>query len=249
MKAFGIDIGGSGIKGAIVDLERGMLDHERIRIPTPRPAVPESMLDIVGRIVGQAAWSDPFGCTFPGVVQNGVIRTATNLHDEWVGVGAEDMLQQKTGFDAAVLNDADAAGAAEMRYGAGRPFHQSGVVLVLTFGTGIGSALFTNGELSPNTELGELELDGQIAEKRAAGRLREEEIIGWKEWAERVQKYLRYVENLFWPDLIIFGGGISAEADKFLPNIQTRTRVVPAELKNDAGIVGAAMAGADRFKV
>jgi polyphosphate glucokinase len=242
LRAIGIDIGGSGVKGAIVDLECGALEHARIRIPTPRPAMPNAVVDVVARIIEQTSWTGPIGCAFPGVVQNGITRNATNLHDAWIGMNAEQMLRERIGQSVRVLNDADAAGAAEMRFGAGRAFRESGVVLMLTFGTGIGSALFTNGVLSPNTELGVLELDGQIAEERAAGRLREENLIDWKTWTERVQKYLIYVENLFWPDLIIFGGGISAESERFLPNIATRTRVVPAELRNDAGIVGAALA-------
>jgi polyphosphate glucokinase len=243
LKAFGIDIGGSGIKGAIVDLNRGALDHQRIRIATPSPGTPAAVMDVVAQIVESASWRGPIGCAFPGVVLNGVTRTATNLHKAWIDVNIEELLRDRIGQTARVINDADAAGTAEMRFGAGRPYHDSGVVLMLTFGTGIGSALFTNGVLSPNSELGELELNGHIAETQAAGRLREENVLDWCEWTNRVQRYLTYVENLFWPDLIIFGGGISSESDRFLPNIKTRTRVVPAELRNNAGIVGAALAG------
>lgn len=241
--AFGVDVGGSGIKGARVDLASGKMLTERLRIPTPQPATPDRVMDVVAEVVVQSQWDGPFGCTFPAVVQDGVVRTATNIDDTWLGTNARVGLQKRLNHPVRVLNDADAAGMAEMKFGAGIPCQSRGVVLMLTFGTGIGSALFTNGQLLPNTELGDLQIDGYIAETRAAGRLREEEILGWDEWIGRVQAYLTHVELLFWPDLIIFGGGISELHDQFLPRLKTRARLVPADLRNNAGIVGAAYAG------
>ncbi|WP_240506218.1 polyphosphate--glucose phosphotransferase [Thermoactinospora rubra] len=233
--ALGIDIGGSGVKGAPVDVTTGSLTQDRLRIPTPQPATPDAVAAVVREIVKHFAWTGPVGVTFPGVVVDGVVRTAANVDRSWVGVDARAL------FDgAAVLNDADAAGIAEMTFGQGRG--RTGTVLVLTFGTGIGSALFAGGVLVPNTELGHLELHGRDAEHRASDRAREEHDLSWEKWAERVEEYLRHVEMLFSPSLIVIGGGVSKKADKFLPHIGIDTPVVPAALQNQAGIVGAAMA-------
>ncbi len=241
-EAFGIDIGGSGIKGARVDLDTGKLLTERFRIATPRPATPDAVMDLAARIVAKGNWTGPVGCAFPAVLKDGVVQTAANVDKSWIGVNGEHALRSRTGQPVHMLNDADAAGIAEIEYGAGAPFRQHGVVIVLTFGTGLGSAVFVDGHLHPNTELGHLELDGHEAESQAAGRLREEEGLSWEQWIARVQRYLSYVESLLWPDLIIFGGGISKNSDQFLPQIDTRARLVPARLLNNAGIAGAAYA-------
>jgi polyphosphate glucokinase len=237
MEVLGIDIGGSGVKGAPVDIEAGEFTEERLRIPTPRPAEPGPVAEVVAEIVAHFGWTGPVGVTFPGVVMDGVVRTAVNLHPAWVGVNAAELFG-----GASVLNDADAAGLAEMTFGKGRG--ERGTVLMLTFGTGIGSALFVDGTLVPNTELGHLELHGKDAEQRASDRAREEHDLGWHEWAKRVQEYLKHVEMLFSPSLIIIGGGVSKKADKFLPHLHLDTPVIPAELENQAGIVGAARAAA-----
>ncbi|MGY0492047.1 polyphosphate--glucose phosphotransferase [Streptomyces sp. WG-D5] len=244
MQIFGVDIGGSGIKGAPVDLGRGDLAQERHKVLTPHPATPEAVADGVKQVVDHFgdARPDRVGITFPGVVTGGsTIRTAANVDKSWVDVDAQDLLSKKLGgLPVTVLNDADAAGVAEMNFGAGRG--RKGTVLLLTFGTGIGSALFSEGVLVPNTELGHLELDGHDAEKRASTKAREDHDLSWEHWAHRVQKYLAHVEMLFSPDLFIIGGGISRKAHKFLPLIEgIKAEIVPAELQNNAGIVGAAM--------
>jgi len=238
---FGIDIGGSGIKGAPVDLSTGQLLTERCRIATPQPATPLAVSGTVAEIVEMFQWNGPIGCTIPAVVQKGVVHNATNIDKTWIGVSAEEMLTERLNRSAKVINDADAAGLAEMKFGAGAGYSEGKVVLMLTFGTGIGSTLFVNGQQVPNMELGDLELDGHNAEQHAAGRLREEDLVSWSEWTSRVERYLQHVENLFWPDLIIFGGGISNLASEFLPHIKTRTLIVPAKLRNNAGITGAAL--------
>ncbi len=236
---FGIDIGGSGMKAAIVDLADGRLLSERTRIPTPRPATPEAMADVARQLVEHHEWTDPIGVGFPGIVRHGTVGSAINLDPSWVAVDADRVFTESCGVDVALVNDADAAGLAEMRYGAGRGV--DGVVLVLTFGTGIGSGLFVDGILVPNTELGHIELDGRDAESHAAASVREREGIGWKQWAPRVERYLRHLEMLFSPDLFIVGGGASKVADKWLPLISINTEIVPAAMANNAGIVGAAL--------
>ncbi|MEV8525867.1 polyphosphate--glucose phosphotransferase [Streptomyces sp. NPDC052000] len=241
---FGVDIGGSGIKGAPVDLDRGDLTRERHKVLTPQPATPDDVAGCVAEVVGHFGWSGPVGITFPGVVTANTIRTAANVATEWVGVDAARLLGDRLGgLPVTVLNDADAAGVAEMRFGAGRG--RKGSVVLLTFGTGIGSALFTGGRLVPNTELGHLELHGHDAEKHASTKVKEDEGLSWQHWAHRVQKYLAHVEMLFSPELFIIGGGVSRKAEKFLPLIKgIKAEVVPAELQNNAGIVGAAMVAA-----
>jgi polyphosphate glucokinase len=240
---FGIDIGGSGIKGAPVDLDRGAFEAERVRIPTPQPATPDAVVEVVAQVLEQAP-DGPFGLTLPAVVMHGVARTAANIDDAWVGTDVVALVRERTGRDAVVLNDADAAGVAEARYGAARDV--DGVVLLLTLGTGIGSALLVDGRLVPNTELGHVELDGQVAEHRAADSAREREDLSWQDWAERVERYLRHVDRLLWPDLVVLGGGVSKKAHKWLPLLDVRPELRTAELRNDAGIVGAALLAAER---
>ncbi len=237
----GIDIGGTGIKAAPVDTETGQLTAERKKIQTPHPATPDAVIDVAARLVQDFSWTGPVGMTFPGVVVAGVVHTAANVDHGWIGVDAAKTFEAATRLTATVLNDADAAGAAEMRFGAGKG--ASGTVLLLTFGTGIGSALFTDGVLVPNTEFGHIEIRGKDAEKRASELAREERDLSWEAWAERVDEYLAHMEALLSPGLIIIGGGISRKSDKFLPLLSgLRARVVPAALHNDAGIVGAALA-------
>ncbi|WP_433241047.1 polyphosphate--glucose phosphotransferase [Streptosporangium sp. CA-135522] len=242
MEALGIDIGGSGIKGAPVDIVKGELTRERLRIPTPVPAAPKAVAAVVAQIVEHFGWAGPVGVTFPGVVVDGITRTAANVDQSWIGEDARALFAKVTGMPVTVLNDADAAGLAEMEVGAGRG--RNGVVLMLTFGTGIGSALFVDGHLVPNTELGHLEIRGKDAEKRASDHAREDHELSWDKWAGRVEEYLQRVEALFSPSLIIIGGGVSKKSEKFLPKVEVRTPVVPATLQNEAGIVGAAMAAA-----
>ncbi|MFF0310494.1 polyphosphate--glucose phosphotransferase [Streptosporangium sp. NPDC004379] len=240
MEALGIDIGGSGIKGAPVDVATGRLTRDRLRVPTPDPAAPEAVAEVVAQITGHFAWTGPVGITFPGVVVDGVTMSAANVDRSWIGLDARALFAKATGLPVTVLNDADAAGVAEMTHGAAR--ETAGVVLMLTFGTGIGSALFADGRLVPNTELGHLELHGKEAERRASDHAREAHDLSWDKWAERVEEYLRHVEMLFSPALIVVGGGVSKKSEKFLPKVRLRTPVVPAALLNEAGIVGAAMA-------
>ncbi|MEM1332299.1 MAG: ROK family protein [Actinomycetota bacterium] len=240
---FGIDIGGTGMKAAVVDLDTGSLVTERYRIDTPRPATPASMIDVVRELVDHHDWTGPVGCAFPAVVQRGVVHSAANIDESWLEVDADrlftEALGRTTDDGVVMLNDADAAGIAEVRFGAGRG--RSGVVMMLTFGTGIGSGLFVDGVLVPNTELGHLELDGHDAETRAAASVKKREDLSWSDWGERVEHYLRHVERLFSPDLFIIGGGASKKAEKWLPDLDIRTEIVPAELLNNAGIVGAAV--------
>ncbi len=240
MTVLGIDIGGSGVKGAPVDVGAGALADERYRLETPRPATPDAVVAVLAEVAGRWPGTGPVGVTFPGVVRRGVIGTAANLHPDWVGVDAATLFADATGRPVTVLNDADAAGIAEVAFGVGRGV--AGVVLLVTFGTGIGTALFLDGRLVPNTELGHLELNGADAELHAADRIRDERKLSWEAWASRVQDYLRLVERLLTPDLIVIGGGVSKKADRFLPHVRIDTRVVPALLQNNAGIVGAAMA-------
>ena len=240
---FGVDIGGTGIKGAPVDLDQGALSEERHKIPTPQPATPEAVIDGVHEVVSHFGWTGAVGVTFPGVVVDGVTRTAANVDAGWVGFDARGQLSERLGAPVVVLNDADAAGVAEMTFGAGRG--RGGTIILLTLGTGIGSALFVDSRLVPNTELGHLELHGHDAEKRASVKAREDEDLSWEHWAHRLTKYLAHVEMLFSPDLFVLGGGISRKADKFVPLLDgISAEIVPAELQNNAGIVGAAMAAA-----
>jgi polyphosphate glucokinase len=243
--AFGVDIGGSGIKGAPVDLRAGRLRTERLRIPTPRPSTPEAVLAAVGEVLTQFGNPKRFGVTFPGVVKNGTVRTAANVDAGWVDFDAVLALRESTGADVAVLNDADAAGLAEARFGAAKG--QGGVVIMLTLGTGIGTAVLIDGKLVPNTELGHLEIDGRDAETRASDSARGRDDLDWQHWAKRLSKYVRHLEALLWPDMIIFGGGVSKKSEKWLPLVRhVRTPMVPATLANDAGIIGAALWARER---
>ena len=240
-QALGIDIGGTGIKAAPVDLTKGALTAERSRLDTPHPAAPDPIAAVVGELVRRFSWTGPIGITFPGVIKDGVICTAANLDPSCIGVNARELLGTAAGQPVTVLNDADAAGLAEMRFGAGAG--QQGTVLLLTLGTGIGSALFSGGALVPNTEFGHIEIHGKDAERHASDHAREEHQLSWGKWAERVDEYLHQMEALLSPDLIIIGGGVSKHADKFVPRLTgLHARVVPAAMLNNAGIVGAAMA-------
>jgi polyphosphate glucokinase len=242
-QVLGIDIGGTGIKAAPVEVTNGTLAAARVKLDTPQPARPDEVADVVRELTSGFGWTGPAGITFPGVVTGGVIRTAANLGKAWIGTDARELFGKATGLNVTVLNDADAAGMAEMKFGAGAG--QQGTVLMLTLGTGIGSALFTGGALVPNTEFGHIEIRGKDAEKRASEHAREENSLSWGKWAGRVDEYLLHMEALLAPDLIIIGGGISKRSDKFLPRLTgLRAKVVPAAMLNDAGIVGAAMAGA-----
>ncbi|MGO0577504.1 polyphosphate--glucose phosphotransferase [Ornithinimicrobium panacihumi] len=238
----GIDIGGSGIKGAPVDLAKGQLAADRHKIETPKGATPEDVAEVVEQIVEHFAdevdKNTPIGITVPGVIHHGVVKFAANIDKSWIETDADKLFTERLGREVHVVNDADAAGMAEVHYGAGKDV--KGVVLLTTLGTGIGSALFLDGKLLPNTELGHLEIDGHDAETRAASSAKEREDLSYKEWAERLQRYYSHVEALLWPDLIIVGGGISRKSDKFLPRLDLRTPIVPADLRNEAGIIGAA---------
>ncbi len=242
----GVDFGGSGIKAAPVDLLRGEFAAERIRIPTPEPATPQAVAEVVAELLDRIGTPETaaVGVTVPGVVANGVVRTAANIDPSWIDADADAMFDECLGRDVHVLNDADAAGLAEVRYGAARD--RQGLVIVTTLGTGIGSAMVYDGVLVPNSELGHLEIDGTNAESRAANRAREDEELSWEAWAKRLTRYYRRVEELFTPDLFVVGGGVSKHAAKFLPLLDIRTEIVPATLRNTAGIVGAALVAQER---
>lgn len=236
----GIDFGGSGIKGAPVDLEAGDFAAERVRIPTPQPSTPSAVAQVLVELLARFPQSTgPVGVTVPGVVRHGVVSSAANIDDTWVGTDADAVFTAATARDVHVVNDADAAGLAEVRYGAARG--RRGLVIVTTLGTGIGSALVHDGVLVPNSELGHLEVEGHNAESRAANSARERENLSMEEWAGRLRTYYRTVEMLFSPDLFVVGGGISKQADEFLPLLGLDTEIVPAQLLNKAGIVGAAL--------
>jgi len=245
MRILGIDIGGSGIKGAPVRTKKGTLAKERYRIATPQPATPAAVADAVAEIVDHFRWKGPVGCTFPAVVKEGIIYSAANVDKSWIGVDGARLLGEKTGCPVLVINDADAAGLAEMKYGAGKG--RDGVVFMLTFGTGIGSAVFIDGVLMPNTELGHMEIKSSLrgsveSELYASDRARQEEGLSWADWAARAGEYLAALESLFSPDLFILGGGVSKKHEKFMSLLHTRAKIVPAHLRNEAGIVGAALA-------
>ncbi|MGO9508483.1 MAG: polyphosphate--glucose phosphotransferase [Mycobacterium sp.] len=240
-RGFGIDVGGSGIKGGIVDLDTGQLIGDRIKLLTPQPATPSAVAKTIAEVVNGFGWTGPLGVTYPGVVTHGVVQTAANVDKAWIGTNARDIISAELeGQDVAILNDADAAGLAEERYGAGKG--HSGLVVLLTFGTGIGSAVIHNGTLIPNTEFGHLEVGGREAEQRAAASVKEKFDWSYEKWTKQVTRVLVAIENVIWPDLFIAGGGISRKADKWIPLLNNRTPVVPAALQNTAGIVGAAMA-------
>jgi polyphosphate glucokinase len=240
-RGFGIDVGGSGIKGGVVDLDSGQLIGDRVKLLTPQPATPLAVARTIAEVVNAFGWTGPLGVTYPGVVTHGIVQTAANVHKSWIGTNAREIISAELdGQDVTVLNDADAAGLAEERYGAGKG--HTGLVVLLTFGTGIGSAVIHNGTLIPNTEFGHLEVDGKEAEHRAASSVKENNGWSFKKWAKEVTRVLITIENAMWPDLFIAGGGISRKADKWIHLLENRTPVVPAALQNTAGIVGAAMA-------
>jgi polyphosphate glucokinase len=240
VEILGIDIGGTGIKGAPVDTLTGELLGERFRLLTPSPATPAAVSATVAEVVAHFSWHGLIGCGFPAAIRGGKVRTAGHVAKEWIGCEAEKLFRESTGCPVTVLNDADAAGCAEMHFGVGRG--RQGVVLIVTLGTGIGTALFLDGHLVPNTEMGHIEIRGKDAEVRAAASARERQDWSWKQWARRVDEYLKHMNAYLWPDLIIIGGGVSKKADKFLPLLTVATEVVAAQMENEAGIVGAAVA-------
>lgn len=240
MNILGIDVGGSGIKGAPVDVSTGELLEERYRIKTPKGAKPEPVAETAAKIANYFDWKGPIGIGFPAPIKGGVAMMAANISKKWVGVNADELFSQMTGLPCTTLNDADAAGLAEMGFGAGRG--QPGTVIVLTLGTGIGTAIFNRGRLLPNTEFGHVEVDGYEAELRASDFARKREDLSWKQYAKRLDRYLEVMEKLFWPNLFIVGGGISKKNEKYLPLLSIDTPVVPAQMLNEAGIIGAALA-------
>jgi polyphosphate glucokinase len=243
----GIDVGGSGIKGAPVDLQKGAFAAKRLRIDTPQASTPEAVAEVIDQIVDHfedVRGDSPIGVTVPGVVTNGVVRSAANIDKTWLDFEAEKMLEQKLGHDIVLVNDADAAGVAELHYGAAKG--QRGLVILTTLGTGIGTALIHDGVLVPNSELGHLEIDGRDAEDQAASSVKDNEGLTYEEWAKRLQRYYSHLESLLWPDLFVVGGGVSKDSDKFLHLLDLRTPIVPAALRNKAGIIGAAHLAAHR---
>lgn len=244
MHILGIDIGGSGIKGAVVDIEKGEFVGERHRIPTPQPAKPQPVAAVVAEIVDHFAYSGPIGVTFPAIIHNGVAKSAANVDEDFIGTDVAHLIHEATGQSTVVLNDADAAGIAEMRFGAGKD--RLGTVIILTLGTGIGSAIFRKGVLVPNSELGHIYLSwGMEAEHYAAERIRGEEDLSWKEWGHRVNKVFQHIDFIFSPDALIVGGGVSKKYEKYFKYIDVSCDLVPAELRNQAGIIGAALAAQD----
>jgi polyphosphate glucokinase len=240
-RGFGVDVGGSGVKGGIVDLDTGQLIGERFKLATPQPATPKAVAETIAAVVREFGWTDRLGVTYPGVVTDGIARTAANVDKGWIGTNAREVIGAKLdGQQVTVLNDADAAGLAEEKFGAGKD--NTGIIVLLTFGTGIGSAVIHNGVLLPNTEFGHLEVGGKEAEHRAASSIKDKKGWSYERWTEEVTRVLVVIENAIWPDLFIAGGGISRKADKWIPLLKNRTPVVGAALQNTAGIVGAAMA-------
>lgn len=242
-QGFGIDIGGSGIKGGPVDLRTGELADERFKLATPQPSTPEAVAATVTDVVRHFGWSGPFGCTFPAVVTAGVARTAANVDHAWIGTDIAAVVGAAAGQRVTAMNDADAAGVAEVRFGAARD--RRGLVVLVTLGTGIGTALVHDGVLIPNSELGHLEVDGHDAEERTSASARERSDMSWEKWAKRLQRYLSALESYLWPELFVIGGGVSRRSEKFLPLVEVRTPIVPAVLQNTAGIVGAAVLAAE----
>jgi len=241
MAVLGLDFGGSGIKGAPVDTETGQFILPRLRCPTPVPGKPNEVADVIAEIVEHFQWNGKIGCGFPGIVQHGVGMSAANVHKNWVGTDIAKLLTVRTGCPTTVVNDADAAGMAEMKSGAGREY-QKGVVLMVTLGTGIGTGIFVNGNLLPNSEFGHMQIRGKDAEHRASAAVRTDKDLSWEQWGKRVNEFLLTMEGLLWPDLIIIGGGVSKESEKFFPFLTVQAKIVPAMLLNNAGIVGAALA-------
>jgi polyphosphate glucokinase len=244
MNILGIDVGGSGIKGAIVDVESGRLSSQQVEIATPQPATPQLVVEVVDQLVKMCQWSGTIGCGFPAVIQAGVAKTAANVDVSWIDTDVQQLIYDKTGCPCSVVNDADAAGLAEMRFGTG--VGRMGTVLVLTLGTGIGSALFHQGMLFPNLELGSLDFKGTPIENYASAAVRTKEKLSWEEWSKRLNVFLQQVERLLAPDLIIIGGGVSSEHEHYFPYLETQAELIPARLFNQAGIVGAASYAAEK---
>lgn len=241
MEVLGIDIGGSGIKGGIVDIGKGEMVSDRFRLATPIPAKPEPVAEKIQEIAQHFNWKGKIGCGFPGVVRHSIVYSVPNLHNKsWKGTNIDELFQKYTGLPTKVINDADAAGWAEMKYGAGKD-REKGVILMLTLGTGIGSAIFVDGHLLPNVEFGHLELNGKEAEKRASAAVKDDKKLSWEEWGERLDTYLQYVEHLIYPDLIIIGGGVSSKFDQFNKYLHVESEIVQAKFLNNAGIIGAAL--------
>jgi len=240
MEVLGIDIGGSALKAAPVDTASGTLLAERLRLPTPERVAPERMAELVADVARRFGWRGAVGVGFPAVVQQGVALTAANVAPAWIGDNLEARFAAATGLPVTAINDADAAGLAEMRFGAGAG--RTGTVILVTVGTGLGTALFSGGRLFPNTELGHLLLKGQEAERYASDAARKRKGLSWKQWSRRFSRYLQHLDQLFWPDLFILGGGASRRHEKFLPHLAVRAELAVARLQNDAGIVGAALA-------
>lgn len=239
MEILGIDVGGSGIKGAVVETKNGKLISERIRIETPQPATPELVSETIATLVKQLKYKGSIGVGFPAAIIQGVVKTASNIDKSWIGVNANKLFSKSTKCHVFTLNDADAAGIAEDKYGGGKNIE--GVVIIITIGTGVGTAFFSNGRLVPNTEVGHIVMpNGLKAEHYVSDFVRQRDDLSWDVWTSRMNEYLEYLENLFYPDLIIVGGGISKKSDKFLEGIKTRSKVIPAKLLNNAGIIGAA---------
>ena len=241
----GIDIGGSGIKGSLVDVRNGDLLQDRFRLPTPVKAKPKDVAETVAQVARHFDYHGPMGYGFPAVIRGGIVYTAANISKSWIETHVEDLFTTSTGCPSFVLNDADAAGLAEMRFGIGKEYPK-GVILMITLGTGLGTAIFVDGKLVPNTELGHIEVRGKDAEKRASDAVRQEKQLEWEEWADRLNEYLSAMERLFWPDLIVLGGGISKMSHKFIPLLRLRSKVVPARLLNQAGMIGAAVYAYER---
>jgi polyphosphate glucokinase len=246
MEILGIDIGGSGLKGAPVDLDRGELLTERVRIETPQPAKPKAVAGVFAQVAAAFDWKGPIGVGFPGIMRGNVTHTAANLHPSWIGLDLGELFGNASGCPVGVVNDADAAGLAEIAYGAGRD--RAGPVLLLTLGTGIGSALFIDGHLYPNSEFGHLRFKKTIAEKYASSAARDDLGLSWSEWGGRLNEFLVHLKRIVSPDLIIIGGGASSKFDRFGSEIDCGVEVVPAQLMNNAGIIGAALAGRESKK-
>jgi polyphosphate glucokinase len=245
-KVLGIDFGGSGVKGAIVHTKKGILLTERYRIPTPEPATPEKIAQVIKKIVKHFKWEGLVGVGYPGVVLKGIALTAANVDDSWINTDIDALFTKASGRLVHVINDADAAGYAEMKFGAGK--NESGVVLLVTIGTGLGTVMFSEGKLIPNLELGHIILHGDDAEKYASDAVRKSERLNWQKWGKRLNEYLTRIESLLWPELIIIGGGASKKGNHFFKYLKTRAKVVPAELENEAGIIGAALAAKVQLK-
>ncbi len=246
MQILGVDIGGSGIKGAIVETTTGELVTERHRIPTPQPATPEAVADTLKQLVEHFDWQGPVGCGFPATVVHGVAKTASNIDQSWINTNAAALFSERTNCPCFVVNDADAAGMAEFTFGAGQG--KSGVVVLITIGTGLGTAVFTNGQLLPNTELGHIILEGMVAEHYTADSVRKREELSWSKWGKRFNKYLQRLEFLLSPDCFILGGGASKKLDKFAPHLETDAEVIAAQSLNQAGIIGAALFAQSELK-